>query len=223
MYEESEWFSIDAVFSLKYRGLPLIDEREAEIAQNGRDDALLEELNRRFMKNAGVPFVEGRKFSAFALKAMEVLRIKAQLAREQLEHRWRSPSVAADSIVYSGGSILLVKRKNDPYRGFYALPGGILEEHETLEQCALRELREETGIEGEIAGLLCVFSDPSRDPRVRMISAVYVVRPKTTEITPGDDAGDACFMDVRRLPRLAFDHSMAVDLFLKSELFRQLA
>jgi len=223
MYQDSEYFSLAAHFELLYRGRPLLTEEEAEaIIEKRADEEMIRRVEHRF-EAAGEKLHDGEALSAFALRAIEILKIKANLSREQLEHRWKSPSVAADSIVYSRGRILLVKRKKDPYRGYFALPGGILEEHETLEQCALRELKEETGIDGEIISLLNVFSDPSRDPRVRMISAVYVVRPLTEQVTPGDDAIEAEFVPIERLPTLAFDHSIAVEQFLHSEIFRRLA
>ncbi|MBX8645841.1 MAG: NUDIX hydrolase [Thermoplasmata archaeon] len=154
------------------------------------------------------------------LSALDIYENKVSLSREQLINRWKSPSVAADSILVRDGKLLLVRRGNEPYRGCYALPGGIVDEWETLEQCALRELMEETGIRGSIRGILGVYSDPDRDPRVRMISAAYVIDYIEGEPRAGDDASAALFFPLSDLPGLAFDHDRVVEEFRRSRYFR---
>src|SRR3989454_6867631 len=83
------------------------------------------------------------------------------------------PSVAVDGIVLHGGKLVTVRRKNDPYRGMPALPGGFVELGETTVEAVVREVREETGLETRVKRLVGGFSDPKRDPRGPGISVVY--------------------------------------------------
>src|SRR2546425_2422088 len=75
------------------------------------------------------------------------------------------PSVAVDGIVLHGGKLVTVRRKNDPYRGMPALPGGFVELGETTVEAVVREVREETGLETRLKRLGGAFSRPKRDPR----------------------------------------------------------
>src|SRR5690606_25444502 len=82
-----------------------------------------------------------------------------------------SPALTADCVVFDGeGRLLLIRRRNEPYAGRYALPGGFVEAGERVEAAALRELKEETGVAGEIERLIGVYSDPERDPRGHTVS-----------------------------------------------------
>src|SRR2546422_5115967 len=83
------------------------------------------------------------------------------------------PSVAVDGIVLHGGKLVAVRRKNDPYRGMPALPGGFVELGETTVEAVVREVREETGLETRVKRLGGVFSDPKREPRGHGISIGY--------------------------------------------------
>lgn len=94
-------------------------------------------------------------------------------------------------------NVVLVKRKNEPFKDCWALPGGFVEEGETLEACAKRELEEETGIPSRISGFLAplgTFSDPKRDPRGHVISTAFIsVIPTAADglqLKAGDDAGE---------------------------------
>lgn len=94
-------------------------------------------------------------------------------------------------------NIVLVKRKNEPFKDCWALPGGFLEEGETIEACAKRELEEETGISSRLSGFLApigTFSDPKRDPRGHVISTAFISVIPTAkselELKAGDDAGE---------------------------------
>src|SRR3989441_8811470 len=80
------------------------------------------------------------------------------------------PSVAVDGIVLQDGKLVAVRRKNEPYRGMPALPGGFVELGETTVEAVVREGREETGLETRVTRLLGGFSDPQRDPRGPVIS-----------------------------------------------------
>lgn len=123
---------------------------------------------------------------------------------------WR-PAVAADNVVYrfdgKGLQVLLVKRGNDPYKGMWALPGGFMQEDETLKEAALRELKEETGIVPRYTEELCSCSGVNRDPRDRVISVVYYSFVHDCEAQAGDDAAEAEWFNIYELPELAFDHA----------------
>lgn len=130
--------------------------------------------------------------------------------------RPKTPPLAADCVVFDrAGRLLLIKRGHPPFKGRYALPGGFVEVGETVEEAALRELKEETGIEGRIAGLVGVYSDPKRDPRGHTVSCAFLVRPRTAKATGGDDAAAAESVENWRELRLAFDHEMILADALK--------
>lgn len=229
-YPDNDKFSLEPGFHLLYEGRPLMTEGELSLLKSysqgaGTDAGLLADIDARFLEITGKGALDkdSSSLSPECRNAMAIFEIKAHLSREQLVHRWKSPSVAADSLVCSGGMVLLIRRKKDPYGGYYALPGGILDEDETLEECAVRELREETGLNGRVAGLLSVFSDPRRDPRVRMVSAIFVVDVVSGSIMAGDDAADAKYVAIDDLPPLAYDHDRAISEFRNSRFFKQRA
>ncbi len=123
---------------------------------------------------------------------------------------WRpnSPPLAADCVVFDErGRLLLIKRGREPFKGRYALPGGFVEIGETVEAAALRELKEETGIEGRIMRLIGLYSDPGRDPVRHTVAAAYLIEPLTTNAIGGDDADSAEWIVDWRGLELAFDHS----------------
>lgn len=110
-------------------------------------------------------------------------------------------------------STVLIQRKNDPYKGSWALPGGFVEWGETVESAVLREVKEETGLEVDLIALVGVYSDPERDPRGHTVTICYLVRKKGGELKADTDASNAqCFKkdSVLKL-KLAFDH----DIILK--------
>lgn len=124
---------------------------------------------------------------------------------------YKQPGLSADCVVFDkAGRLLLVLRKHPPYEGCYALPGGFVDYGERMEEAALRELREETGIEGRIVRLIGVYSRPDRDPRGHTVTAAYLVDPLRTEVVAGDDAAEAEFVADYRSRQLAFDHDEIV-------------
>ncbi len=137
---------------------------------------------------------------------------------------WKPPvlSMACDVGVIrstsNGFQILLVERRNNPYQGFYALPGGFVEDGETLIGTAIRELFEETNISLDPSDLVFVehLDNPERDPRGRIITSLYgaLVR-EDQNARAGDDAKSLAWFDINSLPELAFDHNLAVELVLK--------
>ncbi len=111
-------------------------------------------------------------------------------------------------------SVLLIQRRNPPYRGMWALPGGFLDIDEDLEVCATRELMEETGIEGIYLEQLYTFGNPQRDPRERVVSIAYFALTPSDSLSPkaSSDAALTAWFPVNELPELAFDHAQIVQL-----------
>ncbi|RMG58427.1 MAG: NUDIX hydrolase [Deltaproteobacteria bacterium] len=116
----------------------------------------------------------------------------------------RNPYPTVDVIIEVEGKIVLVKRKNPPYG--WAIPGGFIDAGERAEDAAVREAKEETGLDVKLVDLLGVYSDPDRDPRFHTLSVVYVGRASGNPVA-GDDAGEVGLFDEKSLPEdIAFDH-----------------
>jgi 8-oxo-dGTP diphosphatase len=131
---------------------------------------------------------------------------------------WPRPMVTVDAIVFalSAGKakILLIKRKNEPFKGRWALPGGFMGIEEELEDAAARELAEETGLEGVPLEQMHTFGRCGRDPRGRQITVAFmgIAGKGWKKIRGGDDAAEARWYDVEKLPKdLAFDHNDVVE------------
>ena len=122
------------------------------------------------------------------------------------------PWLTADSVVFDDrGRVLLVRRKNPPFQGQYALPGGYVEYGETTEHAAARELAEETGLVAANLSLIGVYSDPDRDPRRHVVSIAYRIAVAGYDSHAGDDAADAAFVPNWEDLDLAFDHRKIVE------------
>lgn len=130
----------------------------------------------------------------------------------QYTYKYPHPAVTADCVIFgfdgSSLKVLLVERGVEPYKGYWALPGGFMRIDETIEQAAARELREETNLSNIFIEQFKVYSDPSRDPRERVITVAFIalVRPADYKVVAGDDAAAAMWFDESMLPPLAFDH-----------------
>lgn len=127
------------------------------------------------------------------------------------------PAVTVDLVLFTfvAGElrVLLIKRKNLPFANHWALPGGFVNIDEPIDAAAARELSEETAVAGVYLEQLYTFGDPDRDPRGRVITVAYfaVVDAETIGQTQaGDDASEADWFDVYRLPPLAFDHERII-------------
>ena len=110
--------------------------------------------------------------------------------------------------------VLLIKRGGDPFKDSWALPGGFVEIDEDIEQAALRELEEETGISGVYLEQLYTFGQPDRDPRERVITISYYAMVPTDEfqIRPASDAKEVAWFGYGMLPSLAFDHHKIIKM-----------
>lgn len=131
-------------------------------------------------------------------------------------------SVSVDNVITYRESksrsvqILLIKRKNDPYKDYWSLPGGFLEDKEPLEEGAKRELEEETGLKIASLEQLKAFGAPDRDPRGRTISIAFLGETsKKEEVSGKDDAKEAKWFDSETLPELGFDHDEIIATALK--------
>ncbi len=113
--------------------------------------------------------------------------------------------------------VLLVERGQEPYKGCWALPGGFVEEDEDLPQAAARELAEETGLRPVVMDQVGAWGTPGRDPRGRVVSAVYVAvaRPGADAVRGADDAAHAAWHSLACLPPLAFDHAQILPAALR--------
>ncbi len=122
-----------------------------------------------------------------------------------------TPALTTDCVVFDGrGRLLLIRRKNPPFQGAYALPGGFVEIGETTESGCRRELSEETGLKvGELT-LVGVYSDPDRDPRGHTCSIAYLASVESAEPVAGDDAAAAEWVDNWRDQKVAFDHARII-------------
>ena len=133
-------------------------------------------------------------------------------------YHYPRPALTADCVLFgedpSGLKLLLIQRKNEPYKDFWALPGGFMNMDETIEACAQRELKEETGLEINNLKQLHTFSAPGRDPRGRTVSVVFVGIVEAALFQPegGDDAAKANWVSAGQLPELAFDHKEIIQM-----------
>lgn len=129
---------------------------------------------------------------------------------EQYCYKYPRPAVTADCIVFTKDSnpkVLLIERGADPYKGCWAFPGGFLNMDETTEQCAIRELKEETDLEVTDVQQIGTYSKVDRDPRGRTITVAYLaVVDSPLEVKGLDDAAKALWFPIDALPELAFDH-----------------
>ena len=131
--------------------------------------------------------------------------------------RYKSPKLTTDGAILKDNKILLIKRKNEPFKGKWALPGGFIEYGEKVEDAVVREVVEETGIKTAIKDLIGIYSDPNRDPRGHTITVVYLLSIKGGVLKAEDDAADAKFFDINNLPELAYDHGIIIEDVLRRE------
>ena len=130
--------------------------------------------------------------------------------------------VAVDAVVFGYFEkkdlhILLIKRKIDPYKGSWALPGGLVLNDENLDDAVTRELYEEAGIKPDFLEQLYTFGNLGRDPRNRVVSVAYLglVNPSSHDIVADTDAEEVQWFSINKLPALAFDHQTIIDLALE--------
>lgn len=126
--------------------------------------------------------------------------------------KYRNPALTVDTIIIDDNKIVLVKRLNDPYKNHWALPGGFVEYGEKVESAAIREAKEETGLDIELDKLVGVYSDANRDPRGHTVTVAYTAHIVGGKLQSDSDAKDAKFVSIDSLDfdNLAFDHDIII-------------
>jgi len=125
-------------------------------------------------------------------------------------YKYPRPALTADCIVITKEAepkVLLIERGDDPFKGCWAFPGGFMNMDETTEQCAIRELEEETGL--KVSGLhqIGAYSKVNRDPRGRTVTVAYLaIVDKPVAVSGQDDAAKVQWFPLSTLPKLSFDH-----------------
>jgi 8-oxo-dGTP diphosphatase len=128
----------------------------------------------------------------------------------------KTPLLTVDGIVRNReGKFLCIRRKNPPFQGQWALPGGFVDVGETVEAACARELKEETGLTVTVGRLVGVYSDPKRDPRGHTVSLIFVCAAEHENASGGDDALEARWLTLDEARPLAFDHEKILEDYLK--------
>ena len=121
-----------------------------------------------------------------------------------------TPLLTIDAVIIYKRKIVLVRRKNPPFKHQFALPGGFVEIGETVEKAAIREAKEETGLDIEIIKLIGVYSDPNRDPRGHTVSICYLAK-GSGNLKAGSDAKETGLFGLNEIPELAFNHNEIIE------------
>ena len=127
-------------------------------------------------------------------------------------YKYPHPAVTVDALVFGFDGtdlrLLLIERGKEPYAGKWAFPGGFMEMDETVEECAARELEEETGLSGVSLEQVGAFSAVDRDPRGRTVTVAFWTLVDRDSVSPraADDAKETRWFPLQQLPALAFDH-----------------
>jgi 8-oxo-dGTP diphosphatase len=133
--------------------------------------------------------------------------------RGKFRYEYPRPALTVDVVVATRETrprVLLIKRKNDPFAGMWALPGGFVNEGEKLADAARRELKEETGLTVEDLEQLYTAGDPGRDPRGWTVSVAFLARGDARKLKAkaADDAAEVGWFPLDAPPPMAFDHAM---------------
>ncbi len=122
-----------------------------------------------------------------------------------------------DAVVLNNkGEVLLMKRKIEPFKGLWGIPGGHVEHGERVEKAVLREIREETGLKCKIVKLLGVYSGPKRDPRYHAVSVAYLLKIISGKLHNSFESSEQKFFNLSKLPaNLGFDHEQILNDYLK--------
>jgi len=130
---------------------------------------------------------------------------------------YKNPVPTVDIIIEKDDKIVLIRRKNEPFKGKLAIPGGFVNEGELIEDRAITEAKEETSLDVELKEILGVYSIPDRDPRGHLMTTVFIARPMSGRVKGGDDAADACWFKLtdKILNELSFDHKKILTDYLK--------
>jgi len=130
---------------------------------------------------------------------------------------YKNPIPTVDIIIEKDDKIVLIRRKNEPFKGKLAIPGGFVNEGELIEDRAIIEAKEETSLDVELKEILGVYSIPDRDPRGHLMTTVFIAKPISGKVKGGDDAADATWFKLtdKILNELSFDHNKILTDYLK--------
>ena len=127
--------------------------------------------------------------------------------------KYKIPSLTTDIFIFDDDfNFILIKRKNDPYKDCWALPGGFVDYGESVETAAIREAKEETNIDIELKGLVNVYSDPDRDPRGHTVTVAYIAKGNMSDMKAESDAKEIAVFSQEKLYEIniAFDHAKII-------------
>lgn len=131
-------------------------------------------------------------------------------------YKYPHPALTCDCVIFGFDGlalkVLLIERGIEPYKGRWAFPGGFMNIDETTDECARRELREETGLDNVDVRQFHTFSAVGRDPRERVVTVAHYALVKISEVKGGDDANKAHWFALNEIPSLAFDHDRILRL-----------
>lgn len=130
----------------------------------------------------------------------------------------KTPLLTTDAIILDeNDDIVLIKRKNNPYKNHWAIPGGFVEIGETVEESCVREAKEETNLDVEIVSLVGVYSRHDRDPRGHTVTIVFLTKPVSGELRADTDAKEVKKVNISDIKDidLAFDHNEIMDDAIK--------
>ncbi len=145
-----------------------------------------------------------------------------KMNKQQLyQYKYPHPAVTTDCVLFCYKNkqlqVLLIKRGNNPYKGWWAFPGGFMDIDESIEECAKRELKEETHLENIYMQQFHCFGSVNRDPRERVVTIAFMafIRSDDYTVIADDDANDARWFSIDELPPLAFDHKEMLTIALQ--------
>ena len=126
---------------------------------------------------------------------------------------YETPLLTVDCVVFNVDGVVLIRRRFEPFKGWYALPGGFVEIGESVELACTREMKEETGLEidNSVLRLIGVYSDPSRDPRRHTVSIAFLGQSNLDKLRAGDDATHVEVVKNWRDKDIAFDHKKIIE------------
>lgn len=219
IFELIEKMVKETVAAAKLEGVTITEKEWREKIQyrdqlNNYKTSMLQDIER--LKNPEIDGILGpviRTLEKHGLSAPYCETVFRSVQFKYGGHYLYTPKLTADVIVRNGDSILLIERMNEPFG--WAIPGGFVDYGEKVEDAAMRELFEETGIKADTIDLLGIYSDPKRDKRGHTATAVYYTE-SAQQPKAGDDAKNAVFFPLDKLPdEIAFDHRMIISDYMK--------
>jgi 8-oxo-dGTP diphosphatase len=236
-------FEIDCEIRLKKDGKTIVDRQRAlllkKVAETSSIDIAASQLGMNLeeaelwldaMQNAtGAKVVSKTADGTMGLtengrSLLADFETRSRVASSQVQNLWKKPWVTTDGIVMIRDQVVLIRRGREPFKGMYALPGGIVEYGESVEECVVREIEEETGLKTRVLDLVGVYSEADRDPRGHFITLAFNLMQIGGKLHGGDDAAEALLFPLDDLPEMAADHlAILTDSLLKRDQCRSKA